>query len=109
MFRSERLFCALCPGFNTCLICMQLCDQWERSKYGAAQCKWLGGCQGAAFNTNWATHCYPNIIWSGTPSGSEYWSPHLNSGTFHMTGACTTGHCPVSLAFTVRCVLDLRL
>ena len=87
---------------------LQLCDSQASSSYGAARCYYLaGGCQGAALNTNWANKCYPYHLWSGTPSGAEYWSPNLNAGSINLTGACGTGHCPVSLTFSVRCVLDL--
>ena len=75
----------------------QLCD--NSSGYGALQCKNLsGGCPGS--NNN---NCYPNNVWSGTPSGSNYVNHNLNSGTFNGP----YNNVPTN-AFGVRCVLDLN-
>ena len=79
----------------------------KSSKYGAAQCYLLiGGCQGAATSTSWTAQCYPDIIWTSKAGGSGYYSPDLAYGSISY-GACSTGICPASMAFTVRCVLDL--
>ena len=89
---------------------LQLCESRESSKYGAAQCAdYVGGCKGAGIGTSWTALCYPQFIWSGTLSGTKYWSPYLSSGIFNTTDACSNGSCPALLAFTVRCVLDLRI
>ncbi len=110
------LFCALCPGFDLCFTrktkkdfriqtCLQLCDKWESSKYGAAQCypRYDGGCQGAAYGTNWATNCYPNELWSSDiyNGGSERYTRNLGSGTWNYDTS------PYTQADSVRCVLDL--
>ena len=84
---------------------MQLCDKWESSKYGAAQCypRYDGGCQGAAYGTNWATNCYPNELWSSDiyNGGSERYTRNLGSGTWNYDTS------PYTQADSVRCVLDL--
>ena len=55
------------------------------------------------------TICNPYFVWSGTlKSGTSYWSPYLNSGTFNLTGACGSGYCASTNAFGVRCVPDLK-
>ena len=89
---------------------LQLCDNWESSKYGAAQCNELGGgCQGAAYGISAnANNCFPIDLWSSTKAGSEYHALDLVEGTFRPYGPCGTGHCSSLLAFTVRCVLDLK-
>ena len=86
---------------------LQLCDAYESSKYGAAQCYALaGGCQGAS-----STNCYPDSFWSAT----VFDSAGYHRG-FYLTGAATFGiscseaggKCPNTHSFTVRCVLDLN-
>ncbi len=90
---------------DTCLQTtgLQLCDWYESSKYGAAQCgPFYGGCQGAMNN-----YCFPYVIWSSKqPSSTTHWSPELNGGKFFET-LDPTGHHSLH-AFTVRCVLDLK-
>lgn len=77
---------------------------------GSVRCGELwSGCAGAAVGTEWANNCYPNIAWSSSAQSSGvYWSPYLNGGSVSLHGACGTGYCPVSLAFSVRCVLVLK-
>lgn len=61
-----------------------------------------GKCKGAApgyTSQNWADNCYPNHIWAGTPTGSNYWDAYLNNSEFG------TNSNPGTLAFSVRCVL----
>ena len=90
---------------DTCLQTtgLQLCDWYESSKYGAAQCgPFYGGCQGAMNN-----YCFPYVVWSSKqPSSTTHWSPELNGGKFFET-LDPTGHNSLH-AFTVRCVLDLK-
>ena len=75
----------------------QLCD--ANSGYGALRCNPYGGCPGAN-----GSNCNPYNVWSGTlKSGTNYYSPNLNSGTFYPTNANTYTN-----AFSVRCVLDLE-
>ncbi|MCX4275529.1 MAG: hypothetical protein OSJ27_07115 [Candidatus Gastranaerophilales bacterium] len=69
----------------------QLCDY--NSGYGALRCNNYSGCPGS--NNGW---CYPNNVWSGTVSGSNYYRGYLNSGTFNVNGNVSTN------AFGVRCV-----
>ena len=79
---------------------LQLCDNWESSKYGAAQCNELGGgCQGSS-NTN----CNPHVTWGSKASSGEPSSGHLNQSNFG-----NTTNYPIAWAFGVRCVLDLIL
>ena len=47
-----------------------LCD--ANSGYGALRCNPYGGCPGASSN------CAPNVVWSGTPNGSNYNYGNLN-------------------------------
>ena len=51
--------------------------------------------------------CYPNIIWSSKKRQHRISPPDLGSGSINF-GACGNGICPASMAFTVRCVLDLK-
>ena len=78
---------------------LQLCEQYESSKYGAARCYELNsGCQGA-MNTN----CNPYDLWSGTlQSGSVYYRGTLQSGVWSLNYYISTH------AYSVRCVLDLN-
>ncbi len=76
-----------------------LCDGGSGSR-GALQCYNYSGCPGAVNNTN---NCYPNELWSGSPTGEKYYWGNLNSGTFNYTN---TG--PIGQANSVRCVLDLN-
>ena len=78
---------------------MQLCDYWESSKYGAAQCRELaGGCQGANGN-----NCYPYGLWSSSLSSTDYYTNReLGNGSFENMNV---RH--IIYAFGVRCVLDL--
>jgi len=70
-----------------------LCD--DTSGKGALRCDWnTSGCPGAK-NGN----CYPNIVWSGTESGSGYYDRYLNNGTFNQETDRS-----VTFAFGVRCV-----
>ena len=77
---------------------LQLCDR--SSGYGALQCypHYSSGCPGAN-----NSYCEPNIIWSGTTSGTgtsyEY---YLKSGTLNQNSYTQLG------ALSVRCVLDLK-
>ena len=89
---------------------MQLCDNLESSKYGAARCYYLaGGCQGS-YNTN----CNPNYVWSGSvvDSSSYHRGFGFESGAFaNFSNSCGTGmngKCITNWAFGVRCVLDLN-
>ncbi|MCX4275544.1 MAG: hypothetical protein OSJ27_07190 [Candidatus Gastranaerophilales bacterium] len=75
-----------------------LCD--SASGRGALQCNPYGGCPGASSN------CAPNVVWSGTPNGSNYNYGNLNSGTFYAT---TGNNANPTNAYGVRCVLDLKL
>ena len=80
---------------------LQLCDAWESSKYGAAQCYWLGGgCQGS-YNSN----CYPYGLWSGSTSSEagSYHNRELQSGAYNVALTRQSTY-----AFSVRCVLDLK-
>ena len=70
----------------------KLCD--NNSSYGAAQCNNYGVCDGAN-NDN----CYPNYVWSSTPTGSSYYEYNLNSGTFNQNYNNPRN------ADSVRCVL----
>ncbi len=81
---------------------LQLCDAWESSKYGAAQCLNLGGgCQGST-GDNGYPNCYPFDVWSGrSGSGGVYYWRGLNNGSFNENTRVPT------YAFSVRCVLDL--
>ena len=83
---------------------LQLCDAWESSKYGAAQClNLVDGCQGAS-----GDYCFPYVVWSSKqPSSTTHWSPELNGGSFFET-LDPAGHDSLH-AFTVRCVLDLGI
>ena len=86
---------------------LQLCDAWESSNYGAAQCLTLNGsCQGS--NNN---HCYPYGIWSGTEAGADiYYNRELKRGDFTTLNACDgSARCVARFAFGVRCVLDLYI
>ena len=81
---------------------MQLCDRWESSKYGAAQCYELyGGCQGAIGN-----NCWPNWVWAGTKASvaGKAYDRALESGGWIINEY--TPH-EFTNAFSVRCVLDL--
>ncbi len=94
---SETNFCKA-PTEAKTQSCRQLCDQ--NSGYGALRCYNLsGGCPGANGN-----NCYPYHVWTGTPNGSNYYSPNLQNGTLYPTN----NNLPTN-AFTVRCVLDLNL
>ena len=82
---------------------LQLCELYESSSYGAAWCEVMkDGCMGAVAN-----YCHPADLWSSTPAGSEFSASDLVGGAFRSYGPCGTGHCPGSLAFSVRCVLGL--
>ena len=86
---------------------LQLCDAWESSNYGAAQCLTLNGsCQGS--NNN---HCYPYGIWSGAEAGTDiYYNRELKRGDFTTLNACDgSARCVARFAFGVRCVLDLYI
>lgn len=95
----ETKQCGSYPG-------LQLCDWYESSKYGAAQCnQFNGGCQGAA-----NTHCYPYDIWSGTIMDSEGYHRgfYLAKGTlFGVSCDESRGKCSNTFTFSVRCVLGL--
>ena len=82
---------------------IQLCD-WNTA--GSVQCNpYYGGCAGASLGTSWPNHCYPNHVWSGSAQSSGvYWVPNLNGRSIILYGACNTGYCPVSFAFSVRCM-----
>lgn len=56
-------------------------------------------------------NCWPNHVWSGALRETSYYSGFkLNSGSLTMTNACDgTGKCHYTNAFTVRCVLDLKI
>ena len=102
------LWCALCPGFDLCFYKrkfqdtdgLQLCDNWESSKYGAARCANLnGGCQGAS-----DTHCRPNTLWLyNLRSTGNYEHAWLNNGTLNTLNGADTAF---THAYSVRCVLD---
>ena len=85
------------------IVGLQLCDAWESSKYGAAQCLTLGGgCQGATGDSG-GPACYPYDLWSSQPGGgSFYYWRGLHSGYFDEYTRVPT------YSFSVRCVLDLR-
>lgn len=90
---------------------MQLCNHATGASTGAPRCHILGGkCKGAALGTDWASSCYPHIIWAGTlRSGSSYYTGRLGSGAFDVKVACSSGYCKATLAFSVRCVGGHRL
>ena len=85
---------------------LQLCDRYESSKYGAAQCNhFIGSCQGAA-----NTHCYPYDVWSSTVMDSEEYHRgfYLARGTlFGVSCDESRGKCLNTFTFSVRCVLGL--
>ncbi len=87
----------------------QLCDRYESSIYGAAQCgPFYSGCQGALNNL-----CDTYWHWSSSSRGSGYYGGHALSGgvLYYNANSCGTGmydKCSVGYAFSVRCVLDLR-
>ena len=75
---------------------MQLCDRYESSKYGAAQCDGLsGGCLGASPNP-----CWPHVLWgalvnTGMPSSAHFGKDILIISDTHIS----------TYAFSVRCLL----
>ncbi len=77
---------------------LQLCDNLAA---GSVRCYYRnGGCAGSA-NGN----CYPYHNWTNTAQSSGvFWAPNLNSGSINMYGACGTGYCSNTFAFSVRCV-----
>ena len=87
---------------------LQLCDRYESSIYGAAQCgPFYSGCQGALNNL-----CDTYWHWSSSSRGSGYYGGHALSGgvLYYNANSCGTGmydKCSVGYAFSVRCVLDL--
>ena len=86
---------------------LQLCDAYESSKYGAAQCYALaGGCQGALDSGS----CYSYILWSCSSMGLYHTTYKLAGGSLVYTqGTCSSeGRCLTGYAFAVRCVLDLQ-
>ena len=90
---------------------LQLCDWYESSKYGAAQCgAFYGGCQGASLTRPGdANNCYPYAAWSSSPatsSGYYYVYDYKNGSFFNPFG--TPGHVS-TFAVSVRCVLDLLI
>ena len=56
------------------------------------------GCPGSKDN-----NCYPNIVWSGTYTGSEVYEARLNNGAFSLYTTALT------YAESVRCVPDLNI
>ena len=85
---------------------IQLCELYESSKYGAAQCfPLLYGCQGSLYGTTSAPHCYPHIIWA---SSLYTISGHYYARAF-VEGSLSSTYYPTTLAGTVRCVLDLTI
>ncbi len=77
---------------------LQLCDA---NSAGSVRCNYRGGgCAGAA-----ETNCYPYIVWSASAqSTGVYYSPEFNGSSIKFYQACGTGYCPVSYAFSVRCL-----
>ena len=99
---------------------LQLCERWESSGYGAAQCQILfGGCEGASSGFSGAIGaCFPYIVWSDSFVGSQQYhrALHFTNGSFESQGVCHQdssaggehGKCAVSWSFSVRCLLLAR-
>ncbi len=106
MSRGLLQWVTVCAVSWICVLTLQLYDSQASSTYGAAQCYPLvSGCQGAVYDST----CYPYHIWSETLSNSKYYAPYLIGGTLGIKGPCSGELCPVSIAFSVRCVLDLYI
>ena len=72
---------------------LRLCDY--NFGYGAARCDWYYVCDGST-----SGDCYPNEVWSSTPSGSNYYYFGLYDGSFSPDTE------DPRFAFSVRCVLE---
>ena len=81
---------------------LQLCDWYESSKYGAAQCyPFYSGCQGGAQGTVWADGCFPAEVWLSNCTDRVCARALLNRGVLSSDSFTD------ALAFSVRCVPDL--
>ncbi len=72
---------------------LRLCD--NNSGYRAAQCVTCNFCKGSSDD-----YCYPDVVWSSTPSGSGYYEYGLLRGTFYQSYGSPR------YAESVRCVLE---
>ena len=95
-------------SFGMAVLQCYLCDY---QLAGSVRCYLLsGGCAGCSIGSAFIGNCYPSHYWSFTPqTAGVYRSPVLLGGAVNTHDACVVGYCPITLAFSVRCLALMLL